>query len=125
VTAAALAGTGLIVVAAAVIGLVGSGASPPAVAASVVAALALAALALGLVRRHPLAEELLPSVALLGIVVAGVTALGSLGCGTWLSPNVAGCTGFHPVALLVPLAAVATFGLSLWAIPHLSGRATA
>jgi hypothetical protein len=69
-------------------------------------------------------DELLPSVAVLGIVVTVLVVLASGGCGSWLTPNLAGCESVGPIGLVPPLAGLATFVLCLWAVPHLSaGRA--
>lgn len=119
-TAASLAVTGLAVAGSALIDMLTGDGAPAGLATAVVAAVALGLLALGVARGHSLADELLPSVALLGLVVAAVVAVASFGCGTWLTPNLAGCGGFNPVRLVAPVAGFATFAMSLWAMPHLS-----
>ena len=121
-TVVALVAAGAFVLVAGALGVVTGEASGVETGAAVFAAVALGVLALGVSRRHPFADELLPSAAMLGIVVAVVVTLASTGCGTWLTPNIAGCTGFTPVKLVPPLVSVAAFCLSLWAIPHLDSR---
>jgi len=118
--AALLTGTGLLVLAGAVLGLVTGGSEPIGVSIGVLAASALGALALGIVRGHPLAGELLPSVALVGIVVSGVMAVGSTGCGTWLSPNLDGCDSANPITPVAAVASLVAFATCLWAVPHLA-----
>jgi hypothetical protein len=91
-----------------------------AVAAGMAGAATMAVLAVAVLRRHALASELLPSVALLGVVVAGVGAIASLGCGTWLTPNVEGCAGWSPLTLATPLLAAIALAFALWTVPHLN-----
>jgi hypothetical protein len=124
-TATALGATAALVIARTALEVLAGDITGAGTAAPIVAALAVATLALGIARRHPLAEELLPSAALLGLVVAGVVALASLGCGAWLSPNLAVCSGLDPVALVPPLAAMIAFAIGLWAMPHLADRPSA
>lgn len=114
-TAVALAVTALLVAAGGVLD-----STPAGAVMALIASLTIGVLALGIARRHTLADELLPSVALLGLVVAGVMAVALPGCGTWLTPNFADCAGLDAAALATSLAAVVTFGISLWAIPHLA-----
>jgi len=121
-TAVALAGTGVLVAGSGMLHLLTGDSAPIGAASAILASVVLAVLAIGVARRHPLADELLPSVALLGLVVAGVTIVALPGCGTWLAPNLSGCAGFDAAALAPPLAAIISFGLSLWAMPHLSSR---
>ena len=123
VTAAALAATALLVAGGGLRDLLTAGPAPIGAGAALAAALPVGVLALGIARRHPLATDLLPSVALLGLVVAGVMAVALPGCGTWLTPNLADCGGLDAIALVTTLAAVLTFGLSLWAGPHLAATA--
>ena len=73
--------------------------------------------------RGMLADELLPSAALLGLVIAGVMAVAVPGCGTWLTPDIADCAGLDVFALVTALTAVVTFAFSLWAVPHLVATA--
>jgi hypothetical protein len=119
-TAVALATTATLTLAGAALVLVAGDAAAIETGLAVAASAALAVLAVGVARRQPLADELLPSVALLGLVVAGVVALASFGCGAWLAPNVAGCSALDPLRLVPPLAGIVAFTLSLWAIPHLA-----
>ena len=121
-TATALGATAALVIARTALDVLTGNVTGAGNAAGIVAALAMAALAVGIARRHPLADELLPSAALLGLVVAGVVTLASLGCGAWLTPNLDGCTGLDPVALVGPSAAVIAFAIGLWAMPHLADR---
>ncbi|MGH2402610.1 MAG: hypothetical protein ACRDE6_07845, partial [Candidatus Limnocylindria bacterium] len=124
-TALALGATAALVLAGTALGVLAGEGTGVGTGVAIVATLALATLALGIARRHPLADELLPSAALLGLVVAGVVALASLGCGAWLSPNLAGCSGLDPVALVPPVAAVIACAIALWAMPHLADRPSA
>ncbi|MGH2417104.1 MAG: hypothetical protein ACRDFY_02100, partial [Candidatus Limnocylindria bacterium] len=68
---------------------------------------------------------LLPSVAVLGLVVAALLVPASMSCGTWLTPNLAGCDAVGVIDLLPPLAGVAAFLITLLALPRLAaGEAT-
>jgi hypothetical protein len=117
----ALAAVGVAIIGGAALGLITGEASPVGIGVGVLAAILLAALAAGVARRSWLALELLPSAGLLGIVVAGVIAASTVvGCTTWLAPNVTSCATFDLPRLVPPLVAVAAFGLSLWAVPHLT-----
>lgn len=91
---------------------------------AILCSVALGLIAFGVWRGHPLALELLPSISLLGIIVAGVLAAGCVGCGSWLVPNLSGCEAFSPLRLGPPLIGIAAFGLSLWLMPHLPRRQT-
>ena len=117
-TAAALAATALLVAFGGVLDLPES--TPAGAVMALIAAFSVGVLALGIARRHSLADELLPSVALLGLVVAAVMTVALPGCGTWLTPNLDDCAGLDAVALATSVAAAATFAFSLWAVPHLS-----
>lgn len=119
-TAAALAATAVLVAGGGVLDLLAPGSAPMAAGLAMLAAVTIGLLALGVARRHPLAVELLPSVALLGIVVAGIVVVAVPGCGTWLTPNLAACAELDVVALAISLTGLAAFALSLWAVPHLS-----
>lgn len=118
--AAAQMGTALLAFGGAVVGLVTGRSEQVGIVIALLAASALAALGLGVIRGSPLADELLPSVALVGLVVAGVMAFASTGCGTWLSPNVADCEEVSPVTPGAAVAAAIAFAFSLWAVPRLS-----
>jgi len=118
----ALGATATVILVASVVGLLAGGTSGAEAAFAVVAVMALGTLALGVGRGHRLADELLPSIALLGVVVAAVAAATSVGCGTWLTPNLTGCSEFAPARLVTPVVSLAAFCLCLWALPHLSAR---
>ncbi|HEX7195633.1 MAG TPA: hypothetical protein VF364_02230 [Candidatus Limnocylindria bacterium] len=122
-TAVALGLAAALVLSGSAVEILAGGTAGGGTAAAIAGSVALATLALGIARRHPLADELLPSAALLGLVVAGVVALASLGCGAWLSPNMTGCSGIDPVALVPPLATVIAFAIALWSVPHLAAGA--
>ena len=123
-TAAALAIPGLLAVAGGVIALLANDAAPIGAVVTIAAGVALGALAVGVASHNPLSQDLLPSVALLGLVVAAIMVPASVSCGTWLTPNLAGCDPFGPLDLLPPLAGVAAFAFTLWALPRLTrGRA--
>ncbi len=121
-TAVALAGTGMLLAGSGMLYLLTGDSAPIGGASAILASIVLEVLAIGVARRHPLADELLPSVALLGLVIAGVAIVALPGCGTWLAPNLGGCVSFDAVAVAPPLAAIISFGLSLWAMPHLPAR---
>ncbi len=120
--AMALGATATVILVASVVGLLAGGTSGAEAAFAVVAVMALGTLALGVGRGHRLADELLPSIALLGVVVAAVATAASVGCGTWLTPNLTGCSEFAPARLVTPVVSLAAFCLCLWALPHLSAR---
>jgi multisubunit Na+/H+ antiporter MnhB subunit len=122
--AVALAGTAVLVVATAAVSLLAPGSDVFGLVLPTLGALGLAGLALGIARRSQLAQELLPSVGVVGLVVAVVVALGSATCGTWLTPTGAECEAFQAVRLVPPLVAAAGFGVTLWAVTRL-GRAPA
>jgi hypothetical protein len=119
-TSIALAAVAVTMVLAAVAGLVRGDASPIGAGGGLVAAIALGALAAGIQRGQRLALDILPSVALLGIVVAFMLAASSPGCASWLSPDFDGCGVLDLSRLVAPLVGLAAFALSLWATPQLS-----
>jgi hypothetical protein len=121
-TAVSLATAAVVMVIGSAVGVLWSGASPVEAVLTTLAAAVVGTLALGIGAGHRLADEMLPSVALVGVIVAGVAAAASIGCGTWLTPNLAGCAEFAPVRLVAPLVALVAFCLSLWATPHLGIR---
>ncbi len=86
-TAVALACTAVLVAEGGVLGMLAGDSAPIGPGMAVLASVVLGILAIGVARRHPLADELLPSVALLGLVVAGVAIVALPGCGTWLRPT--------------------------------------
>ncbi len=106
-------------------GVVSGDASPIGVALALLASAMIASLAAGTHRRRPLALEMLPSVALVGVVVGGVLAAASAGCGSWLAPSFDACAAFSPTRIAIPLVLIAAFSVSLWAGHHVSRIETA
>jgi hypothetical protein len=119
-TAAALALAGVLAVSGGILALLANDAAPIGAGMTVAAGAALGALAVGVARHHPLSQDLLPSVALFGLVVASVMVPASVSCGTWLTPNLAGCDPVGPLDLVPPLAGVVAFAFTLWALPRLA-----
>jgi hypothetical protein len=119
-TVIALGVVAVTVVLSAGIGLVVGDASLVGALAALAAAGALAMLAAGVARGMSIALELLPSVALLGIVAAVLLAASSPGCASWLSPDFDGCTLLDMRRLVAPAVGVAAFALLLWATPQLA-----
>ncbi len=94
-------------------GLVSGDAPPIGVALAIVGAAFVLALAAGMLRRHPLAAELLPSVALVAIVGGALLAVASAGCGTWLIPTFEGCSALEPWRLVPPVTVAVAFAISM------------
>ncbi|MGH2444854.1 MAG: hypothetical protein ACRDGD_02260 [Candidatus Limnocylindria bacterium] len=119
VTAGGLGLVGLLVVAASIADLVTGASTPIGLVAPVLAAASLLLLGRGLLLRSSWAREMLPSVAMLGIVVAAVLAIGGSACGSWLLPTLESCPPFSPLTLVIPVVSVVVFGIGLWATPRL------
>ncbi|MEO7295012.1 MAG: hypothetical protein ABIZ57_02625 [Candidatus Limnocylindria bacterium] len=122
-TVAGLSFTAALVVTGAGFDLLLDEAAPVGIGVALLVVASIGLLTIGIARRRALADELLPSAALLGLVIAGVMAVAVPGCGTWLTPNIADCAGIDVFALVTALTAVVTFAFSLWAVPHLVATA--
>lgn len=119
-TVAALAIAGLLAAAGGVQALLANETAPIGAGVAIAAAAALWALALGVARRSTLVHELLPSVSVLGLMVAALLVPASLSCGTWLTPALTECEAVGALDLLPPIAGVVAFGFTLWALPRIT-----
>ena len=118
-TVVVLALAGLLALVGGVLSLVADDAAPVGAVVAVAAGIALVSLAMGIGRRNPLAHDLLPSITGLGLVVSMLATAAAMSCGTWLTPDLAGCDPVGPMNVIPPLACVAAFGITLWATPRL------